>query len=333
MKNLYFLLIVLLSFGCSNTTKDEVNTTPPIISTTAELEKLNKKLATDSTNTTLLYARANYYLGVRDFNAALYDMSRVMRLDSMKPEYYITLSDIYFYANRTSYSKGALEKCLRLDSTNTTAMLKLAELYFYVKKHQESIDYINKALRINQNLAKGYFLKGMNYKENGDTAKAISSMITATEQDPEYYSAYMELGTLHAFKKNKIALNFYDNALRLNNKSLEAMYGKAKFFQDAGNWDESIPLYDSLLKIDNRYKFAHFNIGAINMAIKKDYKKAITNFTNAITIDANYIEAYYARGECYIKLNNKQEAKSNFQTALEINPQYELAINALNKMK
>ena len=56
-------------------------------------------------------------------------------------------------------------------------------------------------LKIDETIAKGYFLKGMCYKESGDTTRAISSFQTACEQDNQYYDAYVETGRLFAAKK------------------------------------------------------------------------------------------------------------------------------------
>ena len=55
----------------------------------------------------------------------------------------------------------------------------------------------------------------MKYKDLGDTAKAISSMQTAVEQDQQYYNAYMQLGILCAAQRNKLAVDYYKNALKV----------------------------------------------------------------------------------------------------------------------
>src|SRR6185369_1058886 len=148
---------------------------------------------------------------------------------------------------------------------NVDAMLKLAELYFYVKKYDKSIEYINMALKINKYNAKAYFMKGMNYKEIKDTAKAISSMQTAVEQDQTYYNAYMQLGILNAAQKNPLAVQYYKNALRIQPNSTEAWYDIGKYYQDVMDWTQASEAYATLLKIDPKYKNAFYNLGVINL--------------------------------------------------------------------
>ncbi len=340
MKNVfhfYFVLAVLtlFSMGCGNDKKAEDQSVSPQPSsaltktTPKELQDLNEKIRLDSGNATLLYSRAKYYLNVRDFNASLIDMSRVMKLDSMKPEYYITIADLYMDGSHTGKSKAALEKCLSLDPKNTDALLKLGELYFYVKKYQESINYINNALKINNFLSKGYYLKGMDFKEIGDTVKSISCLVTATEQDPDYYAAFEELGVLHAAKRNKLAIGYFDNALRIDPKSVETLYNEGKFFQDAKEWVKAMQSYEDLLKIDSTYKHACYNMGAIELVNNKAYDKAIKHFTDAIKADSRYLEAYYARGTAYLQKGEIAKAKRDYLMAQQIEPNDEPTKEAL----
>jgi tetratricopeptide (TPR) repeat protein len=339
MRKLFFYYLIIIAIGlccpgCRNDRKREEPSVPvSTISTPKELQDLNEKIRFDSTSATLYYTRAKYYLNVRDFNASLIDMSRVMQLDSMKPEYYLTIAELYMDGSHTSKSKAALEKCLSMDPKNTDALLKLAELYFYVKKYQESINYINDALKINNFLSKGYFLKGLNFKEIGDTSKAISSLVTATEQDPEYYGAFEELGVLYAAKKNSLAIGYFDNALRIDPKSTETLYNEGKFFQDTKEWEKAMASYQDLLKIEPNFKHAHYNLGAIELVKNKACDKAIKHFTDAINADANYFEAYYARGTAYLQKGDKSKARSDYQMALQIDPEDGPSKEALKELK
>lgn len=323
--------LAITSCGDKEKTGETVHT--PIDTTAAGLAELNKKILSDPNNPDLYHQRAQYYFKKsQDAQAAISDMGRALKLDSTKTAYYLTLSDLFFSVNQTGNAKQALEKAIEVDPKNIEAMLKLAELYLYVKKHQESIDYINMALKVDQYNARAYFMKGMNYKEIGDTAIAISSMETAVEQDPKYYDAYVQLGLLYATKKNPLAESYYNNALRVRPNSKEVLYNKGKFYQDMRNYEPAIATYSQLLKLDPGNKYAHFNSGVIQLELKA-YEDALKHFDTAIQIDPEYKEAYYGRGVTYEAMGDVKRAASDYGMALQIDPQYEPAFNSLRGLR
>src|SRR5947207_7795453 len=116
------------------------------------------------------------------------------------------------------------------------------------------------------------------FKETGDTTHAVSSFQTATEQNPEYYDAFIQLGNLFSLKKNNLALQYYDKALELKRNSPEALYGKAMFFQENEETDTAEVLYLKILESAPDYKDALFNLGYINLIYKNDLGKAIEYF-------------------------------------------------------
>ncbi|MGZ3931377.1 MAG: tetratricopeptide repeat protein [Bacteroidia bacterium] len=297
-----------------------------------QLKAINAKLLSDPNNAALYAERAKIYIGLKQFEEAVGDALRAMNLDSTKAEHYITLADVYFASNKTRYSKEMLEAAVKKFPENTEALLKLAELYFLVKQYENSIAYINKALKIDENIAKAYYLKGSVYKELGDTTKAISSMVTAVEQDNKYFNAFLDLGILYASRKNPLAFEYYDNALRIKPNDENVLYAKAKLLQDLDKINECIGVYEQILYINKNNKDALYNLGAVYLSRKKETKKAIDYFSKAIAVDPQYTEAYFARGACFQLMNDNNNAKADFNMCLQITKNYEPAIEALNHM-
>lgn len=297
-----------------------------------ELKALNQKILDNPNDAGLYHERARLYLKLKLLEDAIYDVKRSIRVDSNKVEFYLTQADIYFAANETRNAKDVLEKVVRKFPTNTEGLLKLSELFFIVKQYENAFTKINEALKIDQNLSKAYFLKGDIYKETGDTAKAISSYETAIEQDNQNSGAFFSLGLIYSSRKSPLAFDYYDNVLRLKPNNVEALYAKGKLLQDLGRFDESIGIYKSLLKVDSLHPFALYNLGAIDLEVKKDAKSALSFFSQALNADPKYAEAYYARGVCYEELKDVSNAKADYQMCLQLKPNYEPAVEALNSL-
>jgi tetratricopeptide (TPR) repeat protein len=335
----FIAVLSILATSCTNTNKesDKKNTkTKDTLSeevNSVELKNLNELLKSDPNNSHLYYKRGKVYLGFKDFDAAIEDANRALKIDSLTTDsFYILLTDASFIPGKTRQAKEALERCIKNIPTSTKAYLKLAEMYFYVKKYQESINNINNALKIEPTNALGYFLKGMCYKESGDTALAISSMQTACEQDDKYYDAYVELGIILAAKRSALCIEYFNNALRVRPNSTEVIYFVGKFYQDTKRIPQAIDAYNKLLSIDKKNKNTLYNLGFINYAFLKDVEKAKGYFTQAIDADAEYAEAYLARGICFEDLKNYADAEADYKMAVQNRTNYEPAIERLNNL-
>lgn len=297
-----------------------------------ELKEVNAELLQDPNNAALYNKRAKVYQSLKEFPEAVNDSKRAIKLDSNSAAYYLTLADTYFSQNNTRSSKELLEITAKKFPDNIETLLKLAELYFLVKRYQEGIDFVNKALKINENLAKAYYIKGSIYRESGDTTRAISSLETATEQDNKYVEAFYDLGVLYAARKNPIAFDYYNTVLSIQPNHLEAAYAKAKLFQDLGKFKEAIGSYEAIIKNTKTCANCYYNLGAIYLEITKEPKKALEQFTKAIELNPSYVEAYFARGYTYTLLKDIESAKADYKMCLQLVPNYEAAIQELNRL-
>ena len=335
----FVLALILITSYCTSCkqTNEEIESASNDSTNTkykdnTQLQILNKQILDNASADSLYRKRANIYIQIKDFELALADAIRALKLDSSSSQNYLLLTDIYYVTNKTRNAKETLERCIKFLPKDKSALIKMAELFFYVKNYQESINMINRALTEDPFFSKAYFLKCMNYMKIGVTGKAFNSMLTAVEQDNNYYTAYIQLALLHYFKKSVKCIEYYNQALRISPNSTEALYGKGKYFQEIGKTKEAKVFYSQILSIDPTYKTASYNLGAITLATDKNAVEAKKYFNQAINIDQKYTEAYFARGVCFEELKDKKNAIADYKTALQLTPNYEAAINALNKL-
>lgn len=294
--------------------------------------ELNEQLLRDSLNPGLLFERAQLMKIRGNIPGAYQEMERVVTLDSGKADYFLALADIAFRALQVPRSIEAFERCLRIDPKNTEAHLRLAELYFYLKAYPKAIESANNALRLNDRLARAYSIKGFVYKESGDTAKAISSFQTVLELDPENYDTQRELGRIFAAKKDPLALQYYNNALRIRPGSGEILYNRGLYYQESGQLKEAEADYATLLASDPKDPDAHHNLGYIALRYKEDYPAAIRHFTDAIRYNPEYAEAYYHRGLAEERMGNRTAALTDYRKATTIYPSFALAKDGIKRV-
>lgn len=329
---LYFLCSAL--FSCNPAREDlplpESNDSLP-----ADIQAVNLKIREDRNNPSLYFERAKAYFAHRDVEHALSDVQIALKIDSTVAAYHVFASDLYFTQNKTRDAKNELKVAIALDSAHSEALIKYSQLFYFFRKFDSATIYINKSLHFNKTNPVAHFQKGMILKEWGDTAKAISSFQTAVEYDQQYYDAYMQLGLLHSYLKNPLALGYFDNALQLQQGSVEARYAKAVFLQSTEKYDAALAEYERILKDHPDHRDASYNIAALLYEQNKT-DEALKKFELLIARDANFDRAHYGLGMCYEKKGIIYKAKEAYKMALAINPQFEPAaqqLDGLNKRR
>ena len=157
-------------------------------------------------------------------------------------------------------------------------------------KYKESIVFFDKCLDIFPYFAEAWFNKGNSHKHLLDVKGALTSFQKVTEwgdQDEDFVKSARE------FLHDMAASVFSDSGL-----SLEL------YIQSMEEFDRSF------LCMRNR-----------------KYEEAIVGFNNVLKLNINHVQSYGNLGLCHAFLDNKQEALSAFERALEIDPKYKPAID------
>ncbi|MEO7767624.1 MAG: tetratricopeptide repeat protein [Ferruginibacter sp.] len=176
-------------------------------------------------------------------------------------------------------------------------------------------------------------MKGTLHFEKGDTMNAIRAFEKAVsiKQVPEYI---ISLGSLYAQTKNPLALKVGDELLHLPlvDAQKKGYFIKGLFFSYTGDKIKAIAFFNTCLKIDYRDLLA-YREKAICLYDLGKYSTALDELEKAVAVKKTFDEGYYWMGRCYEKLDKGKEAIDNYQLALQIDPDYKEAKDALQKME
>jgi len=142
----------------------------------------------------------------------------------------------------------------------------------------------------------------------------------------------LQLGDLYAIKKDPLAEAYLKNALKIRPKSIEALYMLGMYYQENSEYAKAIEVYQNLAQIDSSFREAPYNIGYIYMVYLKDFKQAISYFTESLKKDPEYHQAYFNRGYAYELSGDYKMATEDYQRSLKIKVNYDKAIEGLNRI-
>jgi tetratricopeptide (TPR) repeat protein len=333
MKNIAIYILAAVLCACGPDGEKSANNKMPEESATADpIESVSDKIIDDPNNPKLYLERAALYGDRQLFDLAKRDIERAMSIDSTSSYVLLATGDLYFKSNDLRDARLAFEKARKLNPTDTEAALKLGEVHFLLRRYTEALAAVNDALRVNDKLEKGYFLKGYIYKELGDTALSKSSFQTAIEVNPEYYEAFIQIGSLYAYEGNDLAVDYFNSAIEIRPGSVEPYYNKGMYLQNTGRVEKAMETYRKMIEVDPKSYLSYYNLGYLNLVAYENFEVAAAYFDTVLSIQPQYVDAIYNKGLCYEEMGDAALSESLYRSALEIDPQHTLSAQGLSRL-
>jgi tetratricopeptide (TPR) repeat protein len=172
---------------------------------------------------------------------------------------------------------------------------------------------------------------GLAYQKIGKSEKAIESISTALQLNPEYGDAFYNLASV-LFEEGEVedAIVNYEqaSALRPRHVGTYSDLGIAK--KSVGRFAEAEDCYRAAIEIDPDFADPYYNLGILKLEAG-DMLAAEEYFRKAIELRPNYSEAYLNLGIVLAELGNLQAAKTTFEKITFFDPTYSQAYALLGK--
>lgn len=295
------------------------------------LDDLNELIESKPMDHTLLYQRAELLAQKESYAEAVSDLQRAISIDSLKPEYFHKLSDVYMDYYKSRAALQIMEQAGDRFPSRIPTLLKLSETQLILKDYNGSIRSVNNILQLEPQNAEAYFMLGLNFTEQGDTTRAINSFQTAVENDPELIDAWLYIGSLYENQNDKKALQYYDAAINANPKSVEARHHKAYFLQNNNEVADAILEYKRINGLDQNYTPAYLNKGILYIEMDS-IDRAYEEFNILVGVDPKNADGYFYRGLVNQLQNKLTAAKEDYQAAVSLDPTMDKARRALGDL-
>ena len=236
--------------------------------------------------------------------------------------------------NKTELSQeDLLKNAIKQYPDSLKLIENLSAYYLDVQNYDAALAQINSAIGKDSNNAQLRDYQSIIYAAKGDTMEAIKSLENAITilPDPQYV---IGLGALYAQTKNPLALTMADALLMADKAAAqkEAYFIKGIYYSYINEKEKAISFFDKAISIQYTFMDAYLEKGIALYDLKK-YSEAATVLEKAVTIQNNFDRGYYYLGRCFEKLNKKNEAIEAYQMALQYDPNYLEAKDALGKLQ
>jgi tetratricopeptide (TPR) repeat protein len=181
------------------------------------------------------------------------------------------------------------------------------------------------ALSVTPDNALAHYHLGIAYRDEGQTAKAMTEFRAAVAVDPFYVLAYPEIGgILEDAGKGLEALELYQQAVKVNPRAEQLHNLLATRLWGQGKQEEALFHYAAALRCNPDYADAHFNFG-VALASRGQFADATAHFAAACRLRPDDREALGCLAEALMKQGRLSQAEDRFRELTRLAPTNALA--------
>ena len=337
MKKICLILMSILMFSSCSENISKNNNVNGSVDNVASVDKsdvdvVSEAILSDSLNADLYVQRARLNLANEKISNAIRDINSALSLDKKNIEALLVLADIYYALGDEDNILLTLNKASEYAPLDTRPILKLSELSFLQGNFRMAEAYVDKALEMDRYNPKAYYMRGMIAMSANDTVEAMKNFMTSRMQQSDFVDPLIQIAHIYMAKNDTLAKLFFKEAILVAPNNYYLVYDYAMYLQENGFPEEALSYYDSLLEIMPNNTDFNFNKGYVYLVYLGENERALECFDKVLQIDPNSVNALFNKGRTYEQMGDYINAKSIYLQILRNNPDYQLAIDAVNRI-
>lgn len=297
-----------------------------------EIDRLTEAIRKSPNDPELYLQRSEIFYQKEAYDQAIEDLARVMKLDSTNLKAHHLLADVYLDDYQSARALTTLQRATMLYPDSIGTKLKLSEFQLILKQYDQALQTLAEIMKINPGNPEALFMLGMVYRDQGKTEQAIAAFQSAVERNPDMSEAWVILGDLMDRTKNPLAIQYFDNAIRVDPDNVAAWHAKAYYLQNNDKINEALEIYKQIHTMDPQYPEAYLNSAILLMYL--DSLDAAMNELNILEkIEPTNPATWFYKGKIYQFRDQKDLAKAAFEQALRLDENYDQAKDALQELR
>jgi tetratricopeptide (TPR) repeat protein len=190
----------------------------------------------------------------------------------------------------------------------------------FVRLRQIALADLERALRHDDSLQEAHYLIGrLHTLPGGDRQRAMTALDEAIklqgEDDSTRSKALALRATLHQDPEKRLA--DYNEAIKLDPRSAEALRARAMFQLERGKSDEGLADLKAAIKLDPEHA-ATYELEGVALASLEKYDEALASLNKAIELEPKSPFSFVHRARIYLIQNKPKEAIADLDQALAL---------------
>jgi tetratricopeptide (TPR) repeat protein len=304
----------------------------------ADAEATARRVISSSRNTPAENASAHMLLGevfqgTQKLDLAVQELQAAVSLDPRRFESYAALGAVELQAGKTQDAEAAYRRALAIDPKSPAAHISLGEFYFSQNRLAEAEVEIGAACRLEPQAVAPRLMLGRIYTLTGRLDEAERLYGGLKDLAPDDAAAYEALGFFYLSEgQTEKAEAEFAATLKAHPKDTLVKGRLVETLIDLNRRDEALTLNREILSTNPGDPHALVSEGRLLIRDGK-YQQAGDSLQKATVNDPNSPAAFYYLGVTQKELGNLSLARSSFDRALKLNPNFRDAETALASLE
>lgn len=273
----------------------------------------------DDRNPSIYTGRANLYMIMQQFEAALQNCELALSLDSNEFYAYHYMGMIYAQINRNDEAIRAFDRALELMVHYDTLILR-GKAHNSAGNSQQALEDFSRAIILEPDTALAYGNRAALFAQVGKLEKAIEdcSMWIQRSDAVSALSAYQARGVWQAQLKNyNAAIADFTHVIESDPTHILAYSSRGTAYSHMGRHEESISDWLSVSELRPKWTKPFWCI-ADEYVSMKEFASAINFYSEAIKCDPENVTTYQQRAHAYAKIDLYEQAIVDLNSALQL---------------
>lgn len=292
----------------------------------------NESYSIDSSSAEFYIQRARINMSTEHIGTAMKDINTALSIDRKNIDAHLVLADIYYFLGDEDNILLTLNKACEYAPLDPRPVVKLSELSFLQGNAQLANAYIDKALELDRFNPRAYYMRGMIALSANDTVAALKNFMTSRVQKDDFVEPKIQIAHIYAAQGDTLAKSFFEEAISVSPEDYAMYYDYAMYLQDNGYPELALQCYDKLLSVMPDNANFIYNKGYVYLVYLGDNNNALEQFDKVLQLNPSSINALFNKGRTYEQMGDYINAESIYRQILKKDPDYQLAIDAINRI-
>jgi Flp pilus assembly protein TadD/peroxiredoxin len=229
-------------------------------------------------------------------------------------------------------AEASFKQVIAAKPESPEAYYNLGTLYLRRNAFPDARKYLEQTVKLRPEYAEAWNNLGMVAAHDNQPDEAVRNFQQALQQRPTYTIALLNLGNFYRRQGNFAeAEKLLSRAHEIEPNDAEVNYNLGMLYARQGQFQNAQPYLERAVSLRPDYPDALNNLGVLFVQEQR-YPEAEQRFMTCIQVAPNFDQAYLNLAGLYVVLNDKEKAREVLLALLRLQPQHQMAQQALEML-